>query len=139
MAIAVLPDYPKILSVWADSVGSTGAFLCAIHCAAWPFLLVLLPTLGAGLFGSEGFERGFVLCAAVLGSASLGWSYRRHRQSHAFAWLVPGLLTLTAGVTIPGLHALPALHAITMTLGGALVSTSHVINLRATRRPTATY
>jgi hypothetical protein len=130
----IASDSSRSLSAWADSVGSTGALLCAIHCAALPLLLGILPALGLGLFASEGFERGFVLCAAALGSASLGWSYRRHRQLQAWAWLSPGLITLGAGTLIPGLHAWPVLHAVVMTTGGALVSAAHFINLRMTRR-----
>jgi hypothetical protein len=130
---SVAPGSPHRLSAWADSLGSTGALLCAIHCAAWPFLLALLPALGLSLFGSEGFERGFVLCAAILGSASLGWSYRRHRRWRAFAWLFPGLIILGGGMMTPALHESLALHAIVMTTGGTLVSLAHVINLRMTR------
>jgi hypothetical protein len=99
-----------------------------------PFVLGVLPALGLGLFASEGFERGFVLCAAILGSASLGWSYSRHHQWRAWTWLFPGLITLGAGTLVSSLHESPLLHAVVMTTGGTLVSAAHFINLRITRR-----
>jgi uncharacterized membrane protein YjjB (DUF3815 family) len=107
--------------------------VCAVHCAALPFVLGVLPALGLDLLGSEGFERGYVAFAAVLGITSLGWTYPKHRQLSPLAWLIPGLIVLAAGVAIPALHASRVLHAITMTSGGTLVSLAHFFNLRIRR------
>ena len=117
---------------WVDSVGSAGAMLCAIHCAALPFALAALPALGLGLLASSGFERGFVTFATALAVASLWQGYRRHRVYRALAFLVPGLLAVWAGVMVPALHEHAVRHAVAMSIGGTLIAVAHLINLRLT-------
>ncbi|MEO7072934.1 MAG: MerC domain-containing protein, partial [Rhodanobacter sp.] len=64
---------PANTSLWhaADRVGATASFLCAVHCAALPFVLALLPFVGLGFLADHRFERGFVLFACVLGGIAL--------------------------------------------------------------------
>ncbi|CAN5121658.1 MerC domain-containing protein [soil metagenome] len=113
-----------------DRFGSVGAMLCAVHCALLPLALALLPVLGLGFLASDGFERGFVLFASALATASLIHGYRSHRAYHAFAVLVPGLCALWAGILIPALHESRLAHAVAMSIGGTLVAAAHLVNLR---------
>jgi hypothetical protein len=122
------------ISAWPDSFGSLGALACAIHCAAMPLLLGLLPVLGLGFLASAGFERSFLVFATVLGLGSLWTGYRRHRVALAFALLVPGLLAICAAVWIPAIHESAAAHAIMMTAGGLLIAVAHRTNLSLSRR-----
>ena len=117
---------------WVDSLGSAGAFVCALHCAALPLLLALLPVTGLGLLASAGFERAYVAAATVLAVASLWQGYRRHRVYRALAFLGPGLLAVWSGVLIPALHDNVLRHAVVMSVGGTLVAVAHLINLRLT-------
>jgi hypothetical protein len=127
------PRRPRPLARWVDSLGMSGAALCAVHCALLPVALVLLPVLGLGWWNSPAFERGFVLSATLLASASLWHGYRHHRAYHAFLWLVPGLLLLWAGIQIEALHHPVFAHAVTMSLGGSLVALAHLANMRLSR------
>jgi hypothetical protein len=120
------------LSRWVDSLGSVGAFLCAVHCALLPFALVLLPMVGFGILASPAFERGFVLFATALAVASLWNGHRRHRRYRAMAILAPGLVLLWAGILVPGIHEGALLHALAMSVGGSLVALAHLVNLRLT-------
>ena len=113
-----------------DRLGATGSLLCAIHCALLPLLIALLPSLGIAAWLGDGFERGFVLFATLLGSLTLAWGYRRHRVVRALGLLVPGLAALWAGVLYAPLHHAVVAHAATMTLGGSLVGLAHLANLR---------
>ena len=61
---------PHPLARWIDSLGMSGAALCAIHCALLPLALVLLPVLGLGVLASPGFEKGFVFFATARIAAS---------------------------------------------------------------------
>lgn len=122
----------------ADSVGSTAAMFCAIHCALLPVMIALLPALGLGALTSSTFEWAFVVLASGLALASLWHGYRKHRIYHALAFLLPGLLAVWAGILIPGLHHSVIPHAITMSVGGILISVAHIINLRLTSRNAAT-
>ena len=128
-----MPARRRTFFIWIDSLGSASATLCAIHCALLPVAIALLPVLGLGVLASAGFEQGFVLFATLLGVSSLSQGYRRHRVMTALAWLVPGLLVVWAGVYLPVLDTSPAGHAIAMTIGGTLIATAHLINLKLTR------
>jgi hypothetical protein len=112
-----------------DRIGATGSMLCAIHCAALPLVLVLMPALGAGLAGA-GFEIGFIVFASTVALSSLILGYRRHRVLRALLFLAPGLVSLWSAVLIPPLHHNVIAHAVAMALGGTLIATSHLINLR---------
>lgn len=113
-----------------DRLGATGSLLCAIHCALLPLLIALLPSLGLAIWLGEGFERGFVLFATLLGLFTLIWGYRRHRVVRALGLLVPGLAVLWLAVLYPPVHQAVIAHAVTMTFGGTLVGMAHLVNLR---------
>lgn len=113
-----------------DRIGAYSAIACAIHCALLPVAIALLPSLGVAVFGSEGFELGFVVFASLLGLASLVWGYRRHRAIRALSLLVPGLLVLWAAVLYTPLHQSLVPHAVAMTFGGTLIGLAHIANLR---------
>jgi hypothetical protein len=113
-----------------DRLGATGSLLCAIHCALVPLLIALLPSLGLAIWFGEGFERGFVLFATLLGLFTLLWGYRRHRVVRALGLLVPGLAVLWIAVLYRPVHEAIVAHAVTMTFGGTLVGLAHLSNLR---------
>lgn len=113
-----------------DRFGATGSMICAVHCALTPVLLAAIPSLGLSVWMGRGFELGFVIFVSVVGLFSLLWGYRRHRAFRALGLLLAGLAVLWAGILYPPLHDSVIPHAITMTLGGALVAFAHLINLR---------
>ena len=115
---------------WVDSLGTVGAFLCAIHCALLPIALVLLPVVGFGFLASPDFEMGFVLFATTLAVTSIWHGYRRHRAYHAMALLIPGLIALWTGILVPALHDVVLAHAVTMSIGGTLVALAHLVNIK---------
>lgn len=117
---------PRLL----DRLGATGSLLCAIHCALLPLLIALLPSIGIAAWLGEDFERGFVLFATLLGTFTLIWGYRRHREVRALGLLIPGLTLLWLGVLYASLHHALVPHALTMTFGGSLVGLAHLANLR---------
>jgi hypothetical protein len=121
---------PPDLQRWADPIGSTGAMLCALHCAALPFLLVALPTLSLGFFGTSEFEFGFVGFATLLGTTSLWAGFRRHRRRRPPVLMALGLAAVWIGVTVPTVHDDMVAHAVVMSLGGALISVAHLLNFR---------
>lgn len=113
-----------------DRFGATGSLVCALHCALLPLVIAALPSLGLAVWLSDGFERGFVLFASLLGVFSLVWGWRRHRAIRALGLLLPGLAALWAGVLYAPLHHAVVPHAVAMTLGGTLVGLAHLMNLR---------
>jgi len=113
-----------------DRLGATGSLVCAVHCALLPLLIALLPSLGIAVWLGEGFERGFVLFATLLGLLTLLWGYRRHHVVRALGILIPGLAALWFAVLYPPVHEMVVAHAVTMTFGGTLVGMAHLANLR---------
>lgn len=113
-----------------DRIGAFGSLACAVHCAALPLLIAVLPSLGIAVWFGDGFEMGFVIFATLLGSFSVVSGYRRHHAVRALSLLIPGLALLWFGVLYPPLHHSVVPHAVTMTCGGALVGLAHLINLR---------
>lgn len=114
---------------YADRFGATASFVCALHCAALPLLLAVLPALGLGFLADHSFERGFIAFASALALVSLAFGFRRHRRLRAFGFLVPGVVLLVAGIVID-IDGAPLVHALFVSLGGMLVALSHLTNLR---------
>ena len=113
----------------ADRFGATASFLCAIHCAALPFVVAVLPALGLGFLADHEFEALFVLFACCLASTTILLGRRRHGDGRAAALLVPAVGLLIVGVAVD-FAAKPLLHAALVCLGGSLLALAHVVNLR---------
>lgn len=114
----------------ADRVGATASFLCAIHCAALPFVFALLPALGLGFLANHSFERWFIAFATTLALTMLIRGYRRHRAANALGLLLPSLVLLWLGGYVFDAESSSALHAILVALGGSGVALAHLVNLR---------
>jgi hypothetical protein len=112
-----------------DQVGAVASIACAIHCASWPLLLALIPSLGLTWLASESLEQGFVVFATLWALGSLLIGYRRHRAFRALTVLVPGLLLVWWSTFGPWHHEVVE-HALGMTAGGTLIAMAHLINLR---------
>jgi MerC mercury resistance protein len=116
---------------FADRLGAVASFLCAVHCAALPFVLALLPALGLGFLADHGFERGFIVCASLLALGAIVYGYRRHHTGRAFAFLLPGLALLWAGgFVFDAQGGGIGWHSLLVALGGSCVALAHLTNLR---------
>jgi hypothetical protein len=117
----------------ADRVGALASFLCAIHCAALPFVLAILPLLGLSFLADHAFERGFVLFASALALVALVNGYRRHHRSLPLRLALPGLTLLIVGVTFAEGYSI-MVHSVLVTCGGMLLASAHFFNLRFDRQ-----
>ena len=126
------PETPRRWWHAADRLGATASFLCAIHCAALPFVIAVLPLLGLSFLADHRFETAFVAFASILASVVLVSGYRRHRRRLPLLFAIPGLALLMLGVTFLHTHSL-VVHSVLVTCGGLLVAASHFINLRVDR------
>lgn len=117
---------------WLDHLGIGLAGLCAVHCLA---TLVVVSALGLGgaLGGhfllNENIHRiGLVLALGVAGVA-IGWGLLRHRRALPFLVALVGLALMTWALLIP--HG--ANELVLTFVGVILVSTGHLLNIRAAR------
>ena len=118
----------------ADRVGATASFLCAVHCAALPFVIAVLPALGLGFLADHKFERIFIACASCLALAALIRGYRRHHVASPLFLAVPGLTLMWIGAWVFDAEASLFLHAALVTVGGCSLALAHVLNLRLTHQ-----
>jgi hypothetical protein len=127
-----LPKDPpkKALLGFADRLGATASFLCAVHCAVLPFVLAALPAFGLGFLADHGFEHAFILGASLLALFTLIQGYRRHRIRLALALLLPGLAFLWLGGFVVDSHDTIMWHAILVAIGGSCVAAAHLTNMR---------
>ncbi|MFT3791706.1 MAG: MerC domain-containing protein [Rudaea sp.] len=116
----------------ADRVGATASFLCAVHCAALPFVLTVLPALGLGFLGDHRFERVFIAFASALALGSLVRGYRRHRVATPLWIAGVGIALLWTGVWWFDSDQARGAHAVLVALGGCCVALAHILNLRLT-------
>lgn len=121
---------PRAFASAADRIGATASFLCALHCAALPFVLTVLPVLGLGFLANHEFERWFIAFATTLALTMLVRGFRRHRGPQALALLVPSLALLWLGGFVVHAEGFVAWHAVLVALGGSGVAIAHVVNLR---------
>ncbi|MBN8714005.1 MAG: MerC domain-containing protein [Xanthomonadales bacterium] len=117
----------------ADRVGTGASLLCAIHCAALPFVLVLLPVIGLGFLANDRFEIGFVVVASVLAMVVLTRGFRRHQQPLPLTLAVFGIALLVLGVSDVVSHSL-LVHSVLVTVGGLSLASAHFCNSRSCRR-----
>jgi hypothetical protein len=118
---------------FADRVGAVASFLCAIHCALLPFVLVLLPFVGLEFLADHRFERGFVLFASTLALLVLVRGFRRHQEPLPLLLAAPGLALLLLGITFAENYSI-ILHSVLVTCGGLLLASAHFVNLRRDSR-----
>lgn len=116
----------------ADRIGATASFLCALHCAALPFVIAILPALGLSFLADHRFERIFIACASTLALAALIRGYRRHHDAIALYLAGAGLALLWIGAWVFDAERTLGLHATLVTIGGCTLALAHVINLRLT-------
>jgi hypothetical protein len=116
-----------------DRIGFFGAALCAVHCALLPVVAALLPALGISVGGYGDIDQAFVLFASVLGISTVAVGYRRHRVLKAAWLLAAGLVLLWVG-SFTALHNHGLGHALVMTVGGGLLASAHLYNLRLGHR-----
>jgi len=129
------PDHPmpRGMAGLADRIGAAASFLCALHCAALPFALAVLPALGLSFLADHAFERVFIAAASTLALIILIRGYRQHHGTRALSLLAPGLVLLWIGGFLVDGHDTIGMHALLVSIGGSCVALAHLTNLRLAR------
>jgi hypothetical protein len=114
-----------------DVVGASASFLCAVHCAAMPFVLPVLALAGLEFLASHELDFAFVAGAIVLGLVAVIRGWRHHGDRRVPAGFAAAALLLVVGVTV--LHD-GALHEAVLVAGGLAMGWTHLLNLALLRR-----
>jgi hypothetical protein len=113
-----------------DYAGTATSVLCAVHCAASPFVLPML-SFGLGRHLGPALEWGFAAATLVFGVWSLGHAYRAiHRDVRAILLFFAGYTTLmTARLMDPP----PVVEGALIAIAGTFIIGAHMLNLRLRR------
>jgi len=110
-----------------DRIGMTASTLCAIHCAAVPLLITLLPLYGMEFLANEAFETFMILLSLILGVSSLGRSYiKGHRKPLAIILLIVGFALIAMG----HFSGIAAVEPVLIPMGGLFIAAAHMVNIR---------
>jgi hypothetical protein len=68
------------MKISLDAVGIGASFICAIHCALLPLLIMFLPLTGMRFFHNEILDFALIGISFTVGCFSLFRGYRRHHH-----------------------------------------------------------
>ncbi|MEH3115447.1 MerC domain-containing protein [Pedobacter terrae] len=110
-----------------DRIGITASTLCAIHCAALPFLITVLPLWGMEFLANEAVEITMIAFSLIIGIWSLSAAYRKQHRS-----IIPILVLVTGFTCIAFGHfsGIEFLEPILIPIGGLTIAAAHYVNLR---------
>jgi hypothetical protein len=114
-----------------DLAGGWASIVCALHCAVLPLAISALPGAGLEVLDNHGFDRGFAIFVALFGLVVIGAGYCPHRIRVVVAAYVAAVVLLFLGA-FSGDHGI--VHAVLLSLGGALMATAHLTNRDGVRR-----
>jgi len=117
-----MPTRTQVIKT-ADVLGIGASGLCAIHCLVMPFVISALPFLGTGV-SEEAVHwtlAGFVITFCFMGI--LPGYFQHHKHRVLYPMLCGLTLVLLATFCLDEAMELPVI-----TLGNALIITSHFLN-----------
>lgn len=84
----------------ADRLGVVASVLCAIHCIATPFILLLLPTLGE-VWAHPATHWGVALVVIPIAAMMISKGFKRHRRKWIIGIGSAGILLVLSGAIAP--------------------------------------
>lgn len=108
-----------------DFFGFSTSLLCAIHCAALPFLLTLAPLSGLQFLDNHWIEYGIIILSFFIASNSLIHGYRRHHKKRI------ALIVALIGFILIGVGQVSEsewMEAFFTSSGGVTIAIAHLIN-----------
>ncbi|GGA83639.1 hypothetical protein GCM10011369_27070 [Neiella marina] len=116
-----------------DGIAIGISLLCAIHCAALPIAMALLPALAGTMLADESFHLILVVGILPTSAYALVMGCRKHGHWQVLSWGLSGLALLILALAI-GHDLLGEYGEKGMTLlGSSLVAIGHIKNYRLCR------
>lgn len=110
------------------------SLLCAIHCLAFPLMMVLLPSLAVLQFDDEAFHFWMVMVVIPTSAYALTMGCKKHEHYRVAVLGIVGLLLLTSAAFL-GAALLGELWEKVLTVTGAsIVALGHYSNYRLCRQ-----
>ena len=119
----------NFMSLHIDFLGFSTSLLCAIHCAALPFLISISPLLGQYLH-NHAIENAIIILSFFIASYALVRGYCKHHNPQASVTVSIGFIFIVTGHLVRF-----QLMEITLTsLGATAVAIAHFINWNHIRK-----
>ena len=119
------------MKISLDAVGIGASFVCAIHCALLPLLLMVLPLTGMKFFHNEILDFGLIGVSFIVGCFALLRGYRKHHHK------INALLLFSLGfpiLVIDHFFLKNEASIIVIIISSILIITAHFINWHAIRK-----
>jgi len=120
----------KLLDITAVAVSG----LCALHCLALPFLLVLFPLLGTTILTDEAFHQVLLWFILPTSLVAVGLARIRHRDKLVLALVGAGMAILVGAAVWAHDHAELWLDQAMSLTGGAILAVGHIRNFLLCRK-----
>ncbi len=117
------------LQSYTNNFAISLSLICAIHCLAFPFLLLLLPSVAAMQLDNEAFHMWLLLAVIPSSVYSLIVGCRKHKRYQLLILGVIGLVFMIAAVVIGG----EVFEKVATLSGAAILAVGHFLNYRLCR------
>lgn len=122
----------RFLGLHLDFLGFIASFICAIHCAALPFVLTLGVVGGLTWISDPIFELSFLIASVTIAAFTLWNSYRKQTiDKLSLVLFVTGFSLLLFSRFLPHEHGVELLFAI---FGGLTIASGHIFHWMALKR-----
>lgn len=111
-----------------DLAGAMVSGACAVHCAAMPLVVAILPGAVARFAGSPLVHQVFAWAVLLTSALAFLPGWLRHRESRIWTWVFFGLGLIGAARCVEGTGSGAMEEVILTTAGGGLLLVAHRLN-----------
>ncbi len=120
----------KAIQTFTDKMAISLSLLCALHCLAFPLLIVLLPSLAALPLNDEAFHIWMVLAVIPTSIYALTMGCKQHKRYHLLTLGCIGLACLVMAVALGEVLLGEAGEKILTAVGAGIIAYGHYKNYR---------
>lgn len=131
----LLKTFMNNLQTTTDKVAISLSLLCAVHCLAFPVLLVLVPASAALPLNTEAFHYWMVCCVIPTSLYALNAGCKKHNISYVLVTGIFGLLVLIAAIVFSALGFGETLEKSLTVVGAAVIASVHLWNYKLCKSP----
>ena len=126
----------QFVGLHLDFLGFSTSLLCAIHCAALPFLLTLTPLAGLQFIDNPWVEYAIILLSLFIASNAFVRSYsKHHKKSFVLIIAMVGFALIGAGQLLEPEWK----EALLTSSGGSMIAIAHLINWKLIKQSKLEY
>lgn len=136
----MIKSFRHNLALKLDSIGFIASTLCAIHCAAMPFIFIFLTMYGYQFIANPFVEIFFIASSVLIGTYTFRHGYfNHHKKLYPFLIFILGLTVIIAGHYIIQNHSHTEIHndeiifLIITPMGAFLIGLGHFLNRKLSK------